>query len=109
MQGEAAIVKRGRFPAFLALVLTLSSGCAHQPLSAPSPPVGAAIPDQERAALFERKCGLCHPANWVSYSTETREEWAKLVDRMRRLDRNWISEEEAAAITDYRSTRYVRK
>jgi len=90
----------------MALAWALASACAHAPQPAAS---GASIAEGDRPALFERKCGLCHPAGWVSYSAQTRDDWALLVERMRRLRRGWISDEEAAAIVDYRSTRYVSK
>jgi hypothetical protein len=100
-------VNRRGLSMIVALALAGSVACAHAP-GAPPATDGKPIPERDRAALFERKCGLCHPATWVSYGTETRDEWAKLVARMRKLKRGWISDEEAAAIVDYRAVHIVR-
>ncbi len=102
-------MKRTGFPVFVALGWMLASGCAHPSLPPISRSGQAPVPETDRAALFERKCGSCHPAHWVSYGTETKEEWAKLVERKRKMRPGWITGEEAAAIAEYRSTCYVMK
>jgi hypothetical protein len=84
----------------LALGWALAGACAHAPRPAAS---GVSPGAADRTALFERKCGACHPASWRSYGTTTPEEWARLVERMRGFRSGWITDGEAAAIAEYGS------
>ena len=98
------MARKGAAAALVAIALAFSAGCAHGPNPPPSAG-GPSVPGQDRVALTERKCGLCHPASWGPYGTATREDWTKLVERMRTFRRGWISAEEAGAIVEYRSAR----
>lgn len=57
--------------------------------------------DEERKALVEQKCTACHFTDRIFDAKKTKAEWKKLVQRMRAMNPNLISEQEAVVIWEY--------
>lgn len=51
--------------------------------------------------LFEQKCGLCHSVQRVFVKTMSQDQIATTVERMRQREPQWISQEDADAITAF--------
>jgi hypothetical protein len=61
--------------------------------------VGRAPPEiREACALTDRKCSGCHDLDRILLARDRGVEWPTVVDRMRRLQRSGISEQDGGII-----------
>ncbi len=107
-KGHSVGAKGRTLWASIVFVASLLPGCAHDP-PPPGAPPGASPAPADGKTLFEQKCGLCHPAGWALGASSTVDEWRRLVLRKKGRKADWISDEEAAAIIEYRRADFFLK
>jgi len=89
------------------LVLTLAVGCSKQEPPKPAEPAApAAAPAADGKALFEAKCGVCHPLDRTTIRKETKEKWASIVKEMQGKKADWISDADAAKIVEFLASQH---
>lgn len=67
---------------------------------------GIGAEENEGKALFEEKCGMCHPIDRAKSLKKSREGWEATVMRMKNRNAAPITEEEAKKIIDYLAKTY---
>lgn len=85
------------------LMVAVVSGCAkkEEPKPVSSATTASVGAMEEGKALFEKKCGVCHPLDRATSRTESRERWASIIKEMKEKRTGWISDEDAVMIRDY--------
>ena len=58
-------------------------------------------------ALYENKCGSCHPLSTVESASHKSDEWKSVVDRMKAMNDS-ISDSDAEKITQYLSENFSK-
>jgi hypothetical protein len=101
---RSRLFSNGTVLLIVAFIMFFTSLSSHLIRSAPIEP-GAGEPtatDLELGRdLFVAKCAKCHRLDRALSESMTASEWRTTVERMRQKDPSWISEGEAAEITDF--------
>jgi mono/diheme cytochrome c family protein len=95
------------------MLLSLAVGCSKkeppQPAAPAAPAAAPAAPAADGRAVFEAKCGVCHPLDRTTVRQETRDTWVSIVKDMQGRKSGWISDAEAAKIIEFLTAEYGKK